>query len=156
MKNSIENLVKAIPSSCHSKQCNKDQCSVGLKGAPINRVIIDMDCEDLGLNNQKHCDYLILGKTDKKIWVTVIELKGGKVGHITSLIDQLRGGANLAEKILPSSLDIQFYPVLAHKKSIHRIDLKKLRKQRVKLRKNSSMVEIIRCGDSLSKVVNFG
>ena len=99
-----------------------------MDGTPLNRLIIDMDCEALGLNNETRCDYLFVSEEDKTTWVAPIELKGGKVGSVTRVANQLRGGTELAAVLLPPSLAFQFAPVLAHKKPIHRLDLKQLRR----------------------------
>ena len=149
----VAELAKKVPDCCHTKQCDKDQCSVRLNGAPPNRLIVDMDCEALGLTNKTRCDYLFLSEGDKTTSVAPIELKGGKVGSITRVANQLRGGAKLAAKLLPPGLAIRFVPVLAHKRSIHRVDLKKLRKEKIKLRGIVQMIETVRCGDPLTKAL---
>ena len=153
MMGSVAELAKKVPDCCHTTQCNRDQCSVRLNGTPPNRVIVDMDCAALGLNNETRCDYLFVSEEDKTTWVAPIELKGGKVGSVTRVANQLRGGAELAAKLLPPGLAIQFVPVLAHKRSIHRVDLKKLRKEKIRLRGSVQMIEIVRCGDPLIKAL---
>ena len=134
-------------------QCNRDKCSVRLNGAPTNRIIIDMDCEALEMTNETRCDYLFVSEGDDMTWVVPIELKGGGAGSIIRVANQLRGGAQLAAELLPESLAIQLIPVLAHKKAIHRVDLKKLRKEKIKLRHYVGMIKVVKCGTPLVRAL---
>ena len=145
----VAELTEKVPDCCHAARCDRDQCKVRMDGTPLNRLIIDMDCEALGLNNETRCDYLFVGEEDKTTWVAPIELKGGKVGSVTRVANQLRGGAELAAELLPPSLACRFAPVLAHKKPIHRLDLKQLRREKIRLRGIVRMIEIVKCGDPL-------
>ena len=153
MMGSVAKMAKKVPDCCHTKQCSRDKCSVRLKGAPPNRLIVDMDCEALGLTNKTRCDYLFVSEGDKTTWVAPIELKGGKVGSVTRVANQLRGGAKLAAELLPPGLAFRFVPILAHKKPIHRLDLKQLRREKIKLRGSVRMIETVRCGDPLIKAL---
>ena len=153
MMGSLAELAKKVPDCCHTTQCNRDQCSVRLDGTPPKRLIVDMDCEALGLNNETRCDYLFVSEEDKTIWVAPIELKGGWIGSVTRVANQLRGGAGLATKLLPPGLAFRFVPILAHKKSIHRLDLKRLRREKIQLRGRVRMIETVRCGDPLIKAL---
>ena len=153
MMGTVAELTKKVPDCCHATRCDRDQCKVRLDGTPPNRLIIDMDCKALGLGNETRCDYLFVSEEDKTSWVAPIELKGGGVDSVTHLANQLRGGAELATKLLPPSLAFRFVPILAHKKSIHKIDLKKLRRERIQLRGIERMIETVRCGDQLIKAL---
>ena len=146
---SVAESAKKVPHCCHTTRCNRDQCSVRLEGTPPNRLIVDVDCEALGLSDETRCDYLFVSEEDKTTCVAPIELKGGKVGSVTRVANQLRGGAKLAARILPRSLAIQLVPVLAHSRSIHRVDLKKLRRERIHLRDAVGMIRIVKCGTLL-------
>ena len=149
----IAYLTERVPDGCHAARCDRDRCKVRLDGTPPNRVIVDMDCEALGLNNETRCDYLFVGEGDETTWVAPIELKGGKVGSVTRVANQLRGGAELAANLLPPGLSFRFIPVLAHKKPIHRLDLKQLRREKIRLRGSVRMIETVKCGDPLVKVL---
>ena len=153
MTGSIAELTEKVPDCCHAARCNRDRCRVRLDGTPPNRLIVDMDCEALGINNETRCDYLFVGEESRTTWVAPIELKGGEVGSVTRVANQLRGGAKLAEKLLPPGLTFRFVPVLAHKKPIHRVDLKQLRREKIQLRGSVRMIETVKCGDLLTKVL---
>ena len=153
MTGSIAELTEKVPGCCHATLCNRDRCKVSLHGTPHNRLIVDMDCKALGIDNQTRCDYLFVSEQNRTTWVAPIELKGGKVGSVTRVANQLRGGTVLAAKLLPPSLAFRFVPVLAHKKPIHRRDLKKLRREKIMLRGSLRGIETVRCGDNLNKVL---
>ena len=149
MMGSVAELTKKIPECCHAVRCDRDRCKVRLDGTPPNRLIVDMDCEALGLSNETRCDYLFVGEEHKMTWVVPIELKGGKIGSVTRVANQLRGGAELAMSLLPSDLAFRFVPILAHKKPIHRLDLKRLRREKIELHGSVRMVETVKCGNRL-------
>ena len=145
----VAKLTEKVPDCCHATRCDRDQCNVRLAGTPLERLIIDMDCKALGLNNKTRCDYLFVSEQDKTTWVAPIELKGGKVDSVTGVANQLRGGAELAAELLPPDLAFQFIPLLAHKKPIHKNDRTNLRKERIRLRGIVRMIKIVKCGDLL-------
>ena len=153
MTGSVAIMTEKVPDCCRAAQCNRDRCKVRLDGTPSNRLIVDMDCEALGLTNKKRCDYLFISEEGTTTWVAPIELKGGKVGSVTRVVNQLRGGAKLAAKLLPKGLAFQFIPVLAHEKPIHRLDYKKLRREKINFRGIEGSIETVNCGDPLVKVL---
>lgn len=64
---------KTVPKSCHARRCSRDGCSVSLAGIDEERVIVDMDCEELPIPDiRKRCDYLFIGKGN---WIAPIEMK---------------------------------------------------------------------------------
>ena len=149
MMGAVAELTRVVPDCCHATRCDRDRCKVSLDGTPPKRLIVDMDCEALGLEDETRCDYLFVSEEGKTTWVIPIELKGGKVGSVTRVANQLRGGAELAAQLLPLGLTLLFIPILAHKKPIHRQDLKQLRRENIHLRGRVRKIEIVRCGAKL-------
>lgn len=81
-----------------------------------------------------------------------IELKGQS--DASKVQAQLEAGARFAEKqLVPTSVTVNFRPVVAHKK-IHPLQHKKL--QRLKVRFKNKLYEIvtIRCGSKLADVLD--
>ena len=107
----VAEWTEKVPDCCHAARCDRDQCKVSLNGTPLNRLIIDMDCEALGRINETRCDYLFVGEEDMTTWIAPIELKGGKVGSVTRVANQLRGGAELAAELLVPGIGFRFVPV---------------------------------------------
>lgn len=115
------------------------------------RILVDMDCDALSIpNNWKRCDYLFVGEESNETWVAPIELKSGRLS-VSAVSVQLEGGTRMANMWLPQGVTLQFAPVLAHGKKIHRNDLKTLRAKKLQLRGQRKGIAVIKCGDQLSK-----
>ena len=150
MSGAVQALKGLIPKCCHATSCNKGGCKVGLKGLQSNRIIVDMDCKDLGIpDNQKRCDYLYVGEK-RKTQVVPIELKSGKVPSASDAVEQLQNGADQADGWLPSKLRFEFVPVLVHGGGTHREILKSLRSLNVQFRGKLTRVKLLKCDDQLT------
>ena len=153
MSGTVAEIALIIPDSCLTTHCNKDKCRVNLAEAPPVRVIVDMDCNALSIpNDWKRCDYLFVGEDHDATWVAPIELKSGRLS-VSAVLGQLEGGARMANRWLPQGATIQFAPVLAHGKTIHRNDLKALRDKKLQLRGQRKGITVIKCGDRLTKAL---
>ena len=155
MSKSVHVLKKRVPGCCLVTRCDRDGCGLSLQGTPPERVIIDMDCDALGIpDNQNRCDFLFVCKQNERtIWVVPIELKSGDVKSVNEVVKQLEGGAKKADAWLLQSAQFQFVPVLAHGKSIHKADLRKLRSQKIQLRGKPRKIALVKCGDRLTEAL---
>ena len=150
----IKKIAGRVPDSCCVLRCMERGCGVRLEGMPSrhHRLAIDLDCQELGINHEKRCDYLLIGQTGATIYVALIELKGGRVDSATEVARQLQGGADfLADRWLPSTVSCQFRPVLAYRK-MHREILKQLRKKTVRLHGRTEPIKLVECGSKLMDV----
>jgi len=112
-----------------------------------------MDCNDLPIPAaEKRCDYLFVGEERNATWVAPIELKSGRLS-VSEILEQLEGGTRMANMWLPQGVTLQFAPVLAHGKKIHRNDLNRLRDKRLQLRGQRKGITVIKCGDRLTKAL---
>lgn len=153
MSGTVAAIARIIPDSCHATHCNKDKCRVDLAGVPQVRVIVDMDCNALSIpKNWKRCDYLFVGEESNETWVAPIELKSGRLS-VNAVSAQLEGGTRMADMWLPQGVTLQFAPVLAHGKTIHRNALKRLRAEKLQLRGQRKGLAVIKCGDQLTKAL---
>lgn len=117
------------------------------------RILVDMDCDALSIpNNWKRCDYLFVGEERNATWVAPIELKSGRFS-VSAVLEQLEGGTRMANRWLPQGVTLQFAPVLAHGKKIHRNALKRLRAEKLQLRGQRKGIAVIKCGDQLTKAL---
>lgn len=144
-----------VPLDCQTSRCSKDGCSVSMQGAPRLRIVVDMDCKTLGIRSGSRCDYLFVGEDESSVWVAPIELKSGKV-VASKVKEQLQGGAQFAQKLITVGDPFNFVPVLAHGKSIHRLERKKLRQVRIRLRDRIRQPVLIKCGDPMTKALAAG
>ena len=150
MNGTVAVIANKIPNDCHVTRCNKG-CGIDLAETPSIRVIVDMDCDELSIpDDWKRCDYLFVGEESNETWVAPIELKSGRLS-VSAVLEQLEGGTRMANTWLPQGVTLQFAPVLAHGKKIHRNDLKTLRAKKLQLRVQRKGIAVIKCGDQLSK-----
>ena len=151
MKSIVALVVNSVPENCLATQCNEDGCKLSLDGAPTVRVVIDMDCGALSIpQHQKRCDYVFVGEEGNTTWVSPIELKSGRFSA-SGVLEQLKGGIGVADKWLPQGIALQFVPVLAHGKSIHKEDRRRLLSRTLTLRGKMSKTMLLKCGDRLTK-----
>ena len=153
MMGSVAKLTNEIPPGCLSTRCNRDGCSIKMGGTPSSRLIIDLDCHELGITNETRCDYLVVFEEDSTTYVVPIELKGGGIGNVSHVIEQLECGTELAARCLSQGDVSRFIPVLVHKKGIHKHDLNSLRKKKITLHNHKEMIRTVKCGKKLADVI---
>ena len=153
MRGVVALVVNGVPGNCLATQCNKDGCKLGLNGVPEARVVVDLDCGDLSIpQHRKRCDYVFFAEEEDTTWVSPIELKSGRFSA-SGVLEQLQGGIEVADKWLPRVIELKFVPVLAHGKSIHKEDRRRLLSRTLKLRGKKSKAMLLRCGDQLTKAL---
>lgn len=142
---------ESVDGASIAQRCRKNGCAVSLEGVPRDRVLVDLDLALEGAGG-KRCDFLLAADADRAGWVVLMELKSGnaKAGEVGQ---QLQGGAAAVSAWLPRDLPYRFLPVLAHGKGLHRTELKKLRRIRIRLDRHRAQPELIRCGAKLSDVL---
>ena len=150
----VASVAQKVDHDCRANNCKKGNCSISLNDAPAQRLIVDLDCATLPIPaNQKRCDYLLIGEQDNTAWVVPIELKGGGFTG-AEVVKQLQGGSNVAHAWLPLGSPFQFVPVLAHRGSVHRHDLNKLRYKKINLRGQGKRIKLLRCREKLKKALS--
>ena len=111
MSGLVQVVFDTVSRRCHTSDCGRDGCDVQMDGVPDPHVVVDLDCEPLGLLDQKRCDLLFVGEDDDEAWVAPIELKSGRfTGY--QVVKQLQGGADAADGWLPDGSAFRFVPVL--------------------------------------------
>lgn len=149
----VASVTQRVDHDCRTNHCNKGKCSISLKDAPAQRVIVDLDCATLRMPAiRKRCDYLFVGEVDDTAWVVPIELKGGGF-KADEVVEQLQGGSHVADEQLPPKSSFEFVPVLAHGKRVHRKNFSDLRHRNITLRRKKSRIVTLRCGDKLVRAL---
>lgn len=136
-----------VPESCLTTRLRKEGCSVTLQGTPSPRLIIDFDKRGSPLRpDARRCDYLLLAEApEQQDLVRPIELKRGKF-NLGDVRSQLQAGAQVAETLIPSDLDVDFLPVVASGSvSSH----ERITRETVRFRGKSVRMVRIRCGEPL-------
>lgn len=150
----VVEVANQVPGACCTTRCDKDGCRVDLrKGLPPSRVIVDLDCDGLQIpNGWKRCDYLFFGSGSDVSCVAPIELKSGGL-RASTVLEQLEGGARMADTWLPPDVSFRLVPILAHGKGIRRKTLNDLRAKKIRLRGQTKRAVLIRCGEPLTKAL---
>lgn len=155
MNGVIATVSGRVDQKCQVSACRAQGCSVSLRGAMTNRVIVDLDCDQLGIrDDRKRCDYVFFGEGEGTSWVAPIELKSGAFRG-SDAAEQLQGGADAADRWLPQRCSFQFVPVLAHGKRVPKQGLKALRAHKIRLRDHRRQAVLIRCGETLRKALSL-
>ena len=145
----VASVARKVDDDCRANTCKKGNCSVSMNGAPAQRLIVDLDCATLPIQeDQKRCDYLFIGEQDNTAWVAPIELKGGSF-KVKDVVEQLQGGSNVADSWLPFESPFQFVPVMAYGKGARKKDFSDLRGSKITLRGKKEKIKLIRCGAEL-------
>jgi hypothetical protein len=136
---------------CWQKSCKEGKCGVSLprrKNLCINGTSYQA--------NHKYrsplCDCIVFWQPSGATLVGAIELKGGAV-HASTVIEQLQGGATIADQLLESGERIRLFPILASRMlntNEHRI----LRRTRIKIRGESELIILVKCGQSFEDIVH--
>lgn len=155
MSRVVRTVARRADQRCHSRSCGKEGCSVSMKGVPADRVVVDLDCEALGLPDGSRSDYVFVGSDVDNTYVAPIELKSGRFSA-SKVVDQLQGGADAADRWLPTQCTFNFVPVLVHGKGVHRKTLNTLRNRNVRLRQHERQTLLIRCGSPLMEALRKG
>lgn len=80
----------------------KDGCKVSLKGAPHDRIVLNLDDRNLPFSgHDTRCDFLFIAdKEGSSNLIVPIELKKGEF-KAEKIVDQLQAGSRFAEEYLP-------------------------------------------------------
>ena len=157
MNGIVARVRENFDAECRSTICKKGICSLKLDDLPQNRVLLDLDCDRLpGVGDHTRCDYLLVAESELAR-IVPIELKGGKF-DCAHAVKQLQGGVDALGlgRWLFNSMDWELVPLIAHKKGVHREELKRLRARKIKLGGRSARPELIRCGRSLGEKLGPG
>lgn len=151
----LKSLADQVPADCFSKHCMKEKCKILMsRFLTESGRLVDLDCPSLRqtLGESKRCDFIYLGNADGKVLVVMIELKSGRCKP-RDVCEQLQGGATAAQAWLQPSQPYHVVPVLAFGRRIHRRDLDRLRRCRIRLFGKQREVTVMRCGQALDGVL---
>ena len=150
-------IEKKIPKECQVKQCKRKGCSVSLKGFDPRRLIINMDCKQLGIcSSREICDYIVIGALSETEWLVPLELKRGNV-EADKVRSQIQEGTKYAEeKLRIGDAGVQFRPVVVFDGKVHRSQTQKLKEKqyRVKFRNKDFEIVLLRSGKQLVEALN--
>lgn len=150
MNGLIDTVARDVPTNCQVKHCRRDSCSLMIEEHVDDFVLVNVDCSALKIpRDQYRCDYVLVAEVNHTLIVAPIELKSGHFqgDHV---VLQLQAGATLANRWLPPGAAFRLVPILAHKReSIHPVDLRALREQKIALRDSDMQAVLVSCGASV-------
>ena len=115
--NLLEEIPASVDSRCVSTSCEDEGCSLSLQGLDaFVYALLAMDGpHSPAPHGETRCDFLFFGNIpdSKRFWVSPVELTESAHKSSTRILDQLRAGGRLAERLVPENLDVQFAPVAA-------------------------------------------
>ena len=158
MTNLIDQVKRKLPNGCLTNKLRKSGCTVKLDGAPTPSIKIDMDkCEPLVKKTETRCDYIFIGG-GKDVFFVPLEVK--PTPDATKIVNQLQAGADIADlRIIPKNkrVQVQFQPVVAHRKKFGKQENLILRDENSKIhfRGEWISVERLKCGAPLTNAVDF-
>lgn len=148
----LERIDARVSAKCLAKTCRKEGCRLRLDGLPRRRRLIDMDHADApGPAHEVRCDHLYFDdRGNAPGRVVSLELKSGspRAGEIAT---QLQAGANLADHLVGDDIVVDFTPVAAHGRRLHRHRVNRFAQpeNQVTFRRTEYKVELLKCGASL-------
>ena len=153
----MESVRGKLDAQCLRKQCRAGKCSISLKGVSRQFILIHMDSPGSPPSqHETRCDYLFIGYLDDmegNSWTVPIELKSGGISA-SEVAKQLQAGADVADQIIPHNAGTKFTPVVASGR-ISKIEQRRLRNtsNKVRFRGRSEIIQRIRCGDPMTRVL---
>ena len=154
MSHWLESLRENLDSCCFASQCNKDNCSVFLTDTVQPQLIVDFDKPGSPIDqNKTRCDYLVAAESESGArWVAILEFKSGKFKN-KKLGNQLSASARAMESCISYDPEVFFRPVLAGN-GLGKSKRFEIRRIKVNFHGREYRIQIISCGDKLSKAFN--
>lgn len=157
MADLVSQIRRKLPNECFATgRLRKKGCSVSLKNAPTPSVTTDMDKPQAPVGqDETKCDYIFIGGSSN-VFLVPLELKRSKL-DASDALKQLQAGANIADtRIIPKGEGVQFQPVAVCGGKIHRNERRRLSQRQIRFRGKHSNIQLLKCGDSLIKVLPKG
>lgn len=133
---------------CLVDHVKENGCALGLPPHP-RKVIGGSRYQENHDHREKLCDAIIFWNNEKDgVSLVVAELKSGGFSA-SGVIEQLQGGARLAEAVVVFDGTIAFAPLLFKKKGMHSIERKVLSRARVRFRGKGHPIQTMSCSDSI-------
>ena len=153
MSGLVQRVRAKVDNACVVTEMDKEGCSVSLDGAPVTRLIVDLDEPGSPLGqNVTRCDYLFFADDNSGTdWVAPLELKRGQF-HTVEFRKQLQAGAHAAEQLVPPNASVRFRPIAVFGGGLHKAEQRRLKQpsNRVRFHGRCEPLRLIRCGAKLT------
>lgn len=153
--------IKSRHSGSLTTRCKENDCSLNFAGADHSEFAVISGGKYQKAENlkEKLADCIVIGRAGRG-FVCSIELKSGRLGHISEVVEQIQQGLSVAESILRelgvSPDTIEWHPVVLYGRGIKPVDMQKLRKSLVRFGSGNDSQRHIRwhkCDTPLSAIL---
>ena len=144
----LDEIRKRVGKENLTKSCSGHRCDVDMTDVPHPRIVVDVERVFL-VNKRKgrRCDRILfyVDLDSNTVVVVLIELKSGNV-DASDVFQQLQGGAKFAAEVIPQEIGTTCIPVVFHGKRIHDAQLRKLKRNEVRFRRQTFPIRKGKCG----------
>lgn len=149
----LDEIRKRVGEENLTNSCGGQGCGVDMTDVPHPRIVVDV--ERVSKRKGRRCDRILfyVDWTRSKLVVVLIELKSGNA-NATEVSEQLQGGAKFADEVVPQDIETTCIPVVFHGKRIHHAQLRKLKRNEVRFRRQKFPVRKKGCGRRTKNLAN--
>ena len=144
----LDEIRKQVGEENLTNSCGGGGCDVDMTDVPHPRIVVDVERVFL-VNKRKgrRCDRILfyVDLDSNTLVVVLIELKSGNV-DASDVFQQLQGGAKFAAEVIPQEIGTTCIPVVFHGKRIHDAQLRKLKRNEVRFRRQTFPIWKQKCG----------
>ena len=140
---------------CITDSYEENRCGLDMRGIERSELVT-LHGTQYQLNHRwqgRLCDRIIFGRIDE-IFVCAVEFKGGRSADISTAIDQIQGGLNLAVELRLGQWATDWHPLLVYSGSVPRDEVTVIRTKQVSFRNQRRLVRRIECSSSLLSYLN--
>lgn len=144
----LDEIRKRVGKENLTKSCGGGGCDVDMTDVPRERIVVDLEqVFQVNRRSGKRCDQVLfyVDLDSSTLVVVLIELKSGNV-DASYVFQQLQGGATFAAEVVPQDIETTCIPVVFHGKRIHHAQLRKLKRNEVRFRRQKFPVRKEGCG----------
>ena len=146
----VHSVRDRLSEECFASHIRKGRCSLSLKSAPTDRLIVDLDRPGAPIGeHEQRCDYLFFADLESEAdWIAPIELKEGPI-KASRVAGQLQSGADAVAQLIPGTAIVRVVPV-AVGRGVHREEVRRLGRTPVTFRGVSRRIRLLPCGARLA------
>lgn len=155
--NAVDVVKSKTDPKCQTTVCRDGRCSLSLNDAPQPYVLVSLEHQASPVQQgEPRCDYLFVAVDDNDgvDWIMPIELTAG-AARVSKFLPQLRAGASIADKLIPSRAAVRFRPTAVYGGELRRIERVNFLKpaNQVQFRNHKEVIRLVRCGSPLTKAL---
>lgn len=152
----VAHIQQSVPQDSIKRRIKEKGCELTRQGVP-NHVIVDLDHPQL-LGKGNVGDFIFASDRSgtknpwNQSWIAVLELTSSNKSA-TKVKDQLNAATRVVRKLTNNNMIFTFRPIFAFGTKMHRIQIEKLKQEKIKFRGKSIGIKLVRCGSPLSKAL---